>query len=70
MFTLTPQRALLIGSIVAPMLFILCAYFTCASVRHVAGALAGALAYGIINYGWDVSAGGITLRGWERDKRH
>lgn len=41
MFTLTPQQALLIGFIVAPILFALCAYFTRAAVRRIAGALAG-----------------------------
>lgn len=56
MFTLTPQQALLIGFIVAPLLFALCAYFTRANVRRIAGALVGAAAYGAINYGWDQAA--------------
>ncbi len=53
MFPLTPRQALLIGFIIAPILFALCAYFTRANVRRIAGALVGALAYGSINYGWD-----------------
>ena len=53
MFTLTPSHALLIGFIVAPILFALCAYFTGANVRRIAGSLVGAAAYGAINYGWD-----------------
>jgi hypothetical protein len=56
MFTLTPRQALLIGFIVAPILFALCAYFTRANVRRITGALVGAVAYGVINYGWDQAA--------------
>ena len=56
MFTLTPQQALLIGFIVAPILFALCAYFTRANVRRIIGALVEAVAYGAINYSWDQAA--------------
>lgn len=42
MFILTPQQALLIGFIVAPSLFALCAHFTRANVRRITGALVGA----------------------------
>ena len=61
MFTLTPQEALLIGFIVAPNLFALCAYFTRANVRRIAGALVGAAAYGAINYGLDQAENEIYL---------
>ena len=53
MLTLTPQQALLIGSIIAPLLFGLCAYFTRANVRRIASAVVGAAAYSAINYAWD-----------------
>ncbi len=54
--TLTPSQALLIGFIVAPVLFLLSAYFTHATRRQIAGALVGAAAYGAINYLWDQAA--------------
>lgn len=53
---LAPSQALLIGFIVAPTLFALCAYFTHANLRRIVGALVGAVAYGAINYGWDQAA--------------
>ena len=59
--TLTPSQALLIGFIVAPTLFALCAYFTRASARRIAGALVGVAAYGVLNYVWDQAA---FLYGW------
>jgi len=60
--TLTPQKALFIGFIVAPVIFALCAYFTRANVRRIVGALAGAVAYGALNYAWDRVA--IPLGWW------
>jgi hypothetical protein len=59
--TLTPSQAFLIGFIVAPTLFALCAYFTRASARRVAGALVGGAAYSALNYAWDQAA---FLYGW------
>ena len=56
MFTLTPQQALLIGFIVAPILFALCAYFMRANLRRIVSALIGAAVYGSINYVWDQAA--------------
>jgi len=60
--TLTPSQALLIGFIVVPIIFTLCAYFTRANVRRIVGALAGAVAYGALNYTWDRVA--IPLGWW------
>jgi hypothetical protein len=53
MFTLTPKQALLIGFIVAPVLFALSAYFTRANRKRILAALAAALAFGIGNLLWD-----------------
>lgn len=67
MFKLTAQQALLIGSVVAPMLFAICTYFTRANIRRVISALAGGVAYGSINYGWDEVAirfGWWSYPGW------
>ncbi len=50
---LTPSQALLIGFIVAPCLFILSAFLTHATRRHILAALVGAILYAIINYVWD-----------------
>jgi hypothetical protein len=50
---LTSSQALLIGFIVAPILFILCAYLTHATLRHILGALVGAFLYAAVNYIWD-----------------
>lgn len=50
---LTPSQALLIGFIVAPSLFILSAYFTHATRRHILGAVVGARLYSLVNYLWD-----------------
>jgi hypothetical protein len=38
---LTSSQALLIGFIVAPTLFIVCAYLTHATRRHILGAMVG-----------------------------
>ena len=59
--TLTPSLALLIGFIVAPVLFGLCAYFTRATRRRVLSALAAAPAYAALNILWDRVAAGL---GW------
>ncbi len=59
--TLTPSQALLIGFVVAPIIFTLCAYFTRASVHRIAGALVGGVAYSALNYVWDQAA---FLYGW------
>ena len=50
---LKPQQALLIGFIVAPLLFGLSAYFTRANRRRVIAALVAALAFGLGNLLWD-----------------
>ena len=50
---LTSSNALFIGFIVAPSLFILSAYFTHATRRHILGALVGAGLYAAVNYTWD-----------------
>jgi hypothetical protein len=59
--TLTPSQALLIGFIVAPGLFILSAYLTRATLRHILGALVGAGLYAALNYVWDRAAAAF---GW------
>jgi hypothetical protein len=51
--TLTPQKAILIGFIVAPILFSLSAYFTRANRRQIIAALAASLAFGFGNLVWD-----------------
>ncbi len=53
---ITPSQALLIGFIVAPILFIVSAYFTHASRRHILGAVVGASLYAALNYVWDRAA--------------
>jgi hypothetical protein len=50
---LTPSKALLIGFIVAPSLFIICAFLTHATRRHVFGVVVGASLYAFVNYVWD-----------------
>ena len=59
---LTPSQALLIGFIVAPSLFLLSAYFTRATWRHILGALVGAGVYALVEYIWDRAA--ATYRWW------
>ena len=64
---LTPSRALLIGFIVAPSLFIVSAYFTHATRRHILGAVLGAGLYSSVNYLWDRAAAALgwwTYPGW------
>ena len=51
--TLTPRQALLIGFIVAPLLFGLSAYFTRANRKRILAALLAALAFGLGNLLWD-----------------
>ena len=58
---LTPSQALLIGFIVAPSLFVLCAYFTKATSRHVLGAVLGVGVYALVEYVWDRAA---AIYGW------
>ena len=58
---LTPSQALVIGFIVAPTLFILFAYLTHATLRHILGAIAGAFLYAVVNYAWDRAA---AIFGW------
>lgn len=50
---LSPQRALLIGFILAPILFGLSAYFTRANQKRIIAALIAALAFGLGNLLWD-----------------
>jgi hypothetical protein len=61
MANFTPTLALTIGYIVAPILFALSAYFTRATTRRISGALAGAVAYGALNFIWDRVA---AATGW------
>jgi hypothetical protein len=51
--TITPQQALLIGAIVAPLLFGLSAYFTRANRKRIRAGLVAGLAFGIGNVLWD-----------------
>jgi hypothetical protein len=53
---LTSSQALLIGFVVAPVLFVLCAYLTHATRRHILGAVLGAFLYALVNYLWDRAA--------------
>ena len=67
---LTPSQALLIGFIVAPSPFILSAYFTHATRRHILGAVVGAGLYSLINYLWDRLAANFgcwTYPAWSAD---
>jgi hypothetical protein len=57
---LTPSQALLIGFIVAPSLFIISAYFTHATRRHILGAVVGAGLYAGVNYIWDRAAAAFS----------
>jgi hypothetical protein len=50
---LTPQRALQIGFVVAPLLFALSAYFTRANRERIFAALLASLAFGLANLVWD-----------------
>lgn len=59
--TLHPTQAILIGLIVAPVLFALCALFTRANMRRIAGGLAGVVAFGVVQYAWDRAA---AIAGW------
>ena len=58
---LTPDQVTLIGLIVAPAIFALCAYFTRANLRRTAGGLLGSLAYSLVQYAWDRAA---AVAGW------
>ncbi len=59
--TLTPAQALLIGLIVAPLMFSLCAYLTRASLRRAASGLVGVIAFSLVQYVWDRAA---AVAGW------
>jgi hypothetical protein len=59
--TLTPSQAVILGFIVAPILFVASAYFTRATPRRILGGLAGGVAYAVSTFGWDRVAAGI---GW------
>ncbi len=59
--TVSPAQAILIGLIVAPGLFALCAFFTRASLRRTASGLAGVIAFGVLQYAWDRLA---AIAGW------
>lgn len=61
MLTLTPSQAFLIGFIVAPILFLVSAYFTRATRRRIIAALVGAIAYSTLNIIWDRVAAAV---GW------
>lgn len=50
---LTPQQALMIGAIVAPLLFVLSAYFTRANPKRILAALVAGLTFGLGNLLWD-----------------
>ena len=58
---LTSSQALLIGFVVAPALFVLCAYLTHATRRHILGAVVGVFLYAVVNYVWDRAASAF---GW------
>ncbi len=60
---ITPSQALLIGAFIAPGLLAIIAYLTHAPARRWIGALAGGLAYGALNAGWDRLA---YAAGWWR----
>jgi hypothetical protein len=53
---LAPQQALLIGFIVAPILFGISAYFTRANSKRIRAALVAGLAFGLSNLLWDQAA--------------
>ena len=54
---LTPAQVQLIGLIVAPAIFALCAFFTRASLRRAAAGLVGVVAFGLVQFAWDRVAG-------------
>lgn len=59
--TISPTQATLIGFVVAPGIFALCAYFTRANRRRISGAIVGAGAYMLTQYAWDRAA---AVTGW------
>ncbi len=61
MFVLTPQSALIIGAIGAPLLFLLSAWLTRPSQREVSAALLAGGAYALSNATWDQVAFGAGL---------
>jgi len=60
---LNPTQAILIGFIVAPVLFALCVFFTRANLRRAASALVGVIVFGVLQYAWDRLA---AVAGWWR----
>jgi hypothetical protein len=54
--TFSIDQFMIFSLIAAPLLFVLIAYFTRATPRRVAGALAGGLGFGAANLIWDVTA--------------
>src|SRR5512137_401824 len=56
-----PSQAVLIGVITAPVLFVLCAFFTRANGRRTAAALSGLVTFGVVQYTWDRIA---AIAGW------
>ncbi len=54
--TLSPSQVFLIGLIVAPVIFILSAFFLRANPRRSASGLLGGFAFGLLNIGWDLVA--------------
>jgi hypothetical protein len=67
---LTPQQALLIGFIVAPLLFSLSAYFTRANKKRILAALVAGLAFGLANLLWDQAAfrlGWWSYPAWQKN---
>lgn len=57
------QQAVFLGYILGPLLFVLSAYLTRAPRKRILAALAGALAYAVLNNMWDRVA---TSLGWWR----
>ncbi len=58
---ISSSQATLIGFIVAPIIFTLCAYFTRAGLRRIASGLIGVLVFILIQYIWDRIA---AIYGW------
>lgn len=59
--TLSSTQATVIGFIVAPILFVACAYFSRANKQRILAALAGSAAYSMLNFVWDQAAEAL---GW------
>ncbi len=59
--TVHPTQAILIGLIVAPAIFGLCAFFSRANIRRIASGLCGVVTFCVVQYAWDRVAG---IAGW------